>query len=125
LPPGAVRHATSLLLAGALLAGCTIGDTRPALAFAPDRLPDGAVGQGYEQVITVTGNVTPVFLYAVQNGLLPAGLAIEAVPGSDHQGRIVGTPTVAGTATFEVVATCRGTNVSGQTGTKGYALTIR
>jgi hypothetical protein len=73
----------------------------------------------------VSGNVTPVFLYSVQNGLLPAGLAIEPVPGSTHTGRIVGTPSIAGSANFEVVATCRGTNVSGQTGTKAYTLTIR
>jgi hypothetical protein len=119
-------RAAAALIVGALLVGaCTIGDDRPALTFAPDRLPDGTAGQRYEQVITVTGNVTPVFLYSVRTGLLPSGLKIEPVPGSNNMGRIVGTPSVAGSASFEVVATCRGTNVSGQTGTKAYTLTIR
>jgi hypothetical protein len=38
-----------------LLAAC-----RPALSFAPDRLPDATVGQPYHATIEVSGGETPV-----------------------------------------------------------------
>ena len=64
-------------------------------------------------------------MYSVQNGLLPAGLAIERVAGSNNAGRIFGTPLTAGSSQFEVFVACFGTNVSGQTGTKAYTLVVR
>jgi hypothetical protein len=109
-----------------LAAGCTqVEDKRPALTFSTATLADARVGQPYDQRIEIAGNVTPVFLYAVQNGLLPTGLKIERVAGSDNAGHIFGTPLTAGTSNFEVYVACFGTNVSGQSGVRAYSITVR
>ena len=114
--------AAAVVLLAVLLAGCS--PERATLSFSPGSLPDAKVGQRYEQEIHIRGNETPVIQYSVQNGLLPQGLSIERVPGSDNTGRIVGIPLVAGVSDFEVFVICVGTNVSGQTGTQAYRLTI-
>ena len=114
------------ILAFALAAGgCDLLYQDPPLTFTPDALVDAHVGQPYDQDIVIAANVTPAYLFSVQNGLLPAGLAIEKVAGSTTTGHIFGTPLTAGTSTFEVSVACFGTNRSGQTGTKAYTLTVR
>src|SRR5262249_14834960 len=85
---------------------------------------DGRVGQAYDETITVGNNQTPVLRFSIQNGFLPSGLNIALVSGSSNQGRISGTPLVAGRFSFEVVAQCVGTNVSGQQGSQAYTITV-
>ena len=107
----------------AMVSGCTSGP--PPLAFSPETLSDATVGVAYDATITVSGNVTPVFLFSVDNGSLPPGLEIKLVEGSTSAGHIFGTPQAAGTFTFTVGATCFGTNVNGQTGSRPYTLVVR
>ena len=117
------RRSLVLLLAVTLIVACTPG--RAALTFTPDVLADAHAGQAYEQRIDIGQAATPVGGISIQDGALPAGLSIEKIAGEDAAGRIVGTPTAAGTFTFTVFAWCYGTNVSGQTGTKAYTLVVR
>ena len=123
----ALRRIVLLLLVATLAAGSAAcaPPGRAALRFSPGSLADARVGQPYDQRIEISGNETPVLRFSVQNGVLPAGLRIEKIAGSDNAGRIVGTPLVAGTSSFEVTVTCAGTNVSGQTGTQAYTLAVR
>jgi hypothetical protein len=108
-----------------VIAACSSTPERHALTFSPDALPDGRVGEPYEQRIEIGQNVTPVGGMSAPAEKLPPGLKVEKIEGSANAGRIVGTPTTAGTSTFEVFVWCFGTNVNGQTGTKQYSLTVR
>jgi hypothetical protein len=117
----------TLIGALAVVLAVTIGacQSRPALQFAPDTLPDAGVGAPYEQRIDVSKNVTPVGAFSIQDGALPSGLSIEKLAADNAEGRIVGTPQAAGRFTFTVFVWCYGTNVDGQRGTKQYTLTVR
>jgi hypothetical protein len=114
--------AAALVAAVLVLAACA--PSTPALSFSPRNLNDGRVGQAYDETITVGNNLTPVLRFSIQNGFLPSGLNIALVSGSSNQGRISGTPLVAGRFSFEVVAQCVGTNVSGQQGSQAYTITV-
>jgi hypothetical protein len=78
----------ALLLAGTLLA-CT--KTGPPLVIGPDGLPEGQVGQSYSVTITVTQNQGPVERVWVEQGFLPAGVALLHIPGATHA-EIAGMP---------------------------------
>jgi hypothetical protein len=117
--------AVAILAVVVAIGGCDMLYTDPPLTITPDALADAQVGVPYDQRIDIAGNLTPAYMFSVQNGLLPAGLAIERVAGSTTAGRIFGTPLTAGTSTFEIRVACFGTNRSGQTGTKAYTLTVR
>lgn len=106
-------------------AACNSTPDRPALRFSPDALPDAHVGQPYEQRIDISQNVTPVGGMSAPAEKLPSGLTVEKIEGTANAGRIIGTPTTAGTSALEVFVWCLGTNVNGQTGTKQYSLTVR
>jgi hypothetical protein len=121
----ASRTLASIVALVTVIAACSSTPERPALKFSPDALPDASVGQPYEQRIEVSQNVTPVGGMSAPAEKLPAGLKVEKLEGSANAGRIVGTPTAAGTSKFEVFVWCFGTNVNGQTGTKEYSLTVR
>jgi hypothetical protein len=119
------KRVSALLLCLAMAATAVACDTRPALSFAPDTLPDASVGVPYSAVITVSGNQTPVFQMSADLEL-PAGLAL--VYDTDARGNraeLSGTPTTAGTYQFTVSAWCLGTNVNGQTGSRHYTLVVR
>jgi hypothetical protein len=62
-------------------------------------LPNGVVGNGYNQTITRTGGVA-AFSWAVTSGSLPTGLNLGSGTGA-----ITGTPTVANTFNFTVTVT--------------------
>jgi len=117
------------VVAGAVAAGVLVvsgcgPDSRPALGFVPAQLPAAQVGQPYDVLIRVTHTRTPVDSAALGGGALPAGLTLEKAPGGVGA-RIVGKPTVAGTASFTVSVTCFGTNVTGQSGSQRYTLVVR
>ena len=70
-----------------------------APSITTDTLPDGKVGEAYSQTLTADGT-TPI-RWSVENGngVLPAGLSLNA-----DTGEISGTPTADGTAKFTVKA---------------------
>lgn len=94
-----------------------------ALVFSPDELPGARAGDQYEANITISNNDTPAGGYSITEGELPPGLVLEFVD-AEYSAWIHGTPTQAGTFTFTLSVWCYGTQVSGQTGEKGYTLTV-
>lgn len=61
----------------------------------PGNLPDGIVGRSYSTKLTAS---LEHLVWVVSSGALPAGLTLSA------DGKVTGTPTVAGTYTFGVIA---------------------
>ncbi len=84
----------------------------PAISLAA--LSGGTVGTGYNQTATASGG-TASYSYARTSGSLPAGLALNT-----STGLVSGTPTAAGTYTFQVTAT----DADGCTGSQTYNLTF-
>ena len=85
------------------------------ITFSPDKLPDGKVGTNYRETLTAKlsgSSVSPT--WSLSSGSLPAGLSLNASTGT-----ITGTPTTAGSYTFEVKASFLDT-----TATQLYTLTI-
>ena len=69
--------------------------TPPPLTITASSLPAGTVGVLYSQTLAATGG-SPPYTWQVLVGSLPGGLAIAS------SGNILGTPTTAGTFTFQV-----------------------
>jgi len=115
-----------LLLATALLAGCPSPgpDTSRDLGFSPAELPEGAVGQPYRAVITVSNTDTPVCGMSLSSGALPAGLTIT-FRKDEGKAEIAGMPTAAGRNTFTLGASCFGTQRTGQSGQRTYELVVK
>ncbi|MGI2032706.1 putative Ig domain-containing protein [Rhizobium panacihumi] len=88
----------------------------PTLVLAPAAgpLPDGTVGNAYNQALSASGGTAP-YDFAVTGGSLPTGLVIA--PGSNT---IAGTPGAAGIYNVSITATDAG----GATGTATYSLRI-
>jgi hypothetical protein len=76
-------------------------------------LPNGVYGAAYAQTLQSTGGVAP-YAWSLTNGALPEGLTL------DISGRITGTPTVVGTATFTVQVT----DSARRTASKAFTLSI-
>ena len=72
-------------------------NTAAAPSITTSSLPDGKVGEAYSQTLTATG--TKPITWSIENGDLPAGLSLNK-----DTGKINGTPTAAGTASFTVKA---------------------
>jgi hypothetical protein len=68
----------------------------PNILITPNFLPNGLVSTPYSQSLTATGGV-PAYKWSLQNGTLPSGLSFT-------NGVLSGTPTLAGTWTFAVMA---------------------
>ena len=102
----AVAGGTAVITAtthdGFFTASCTVTVNAPDAppTITTDTLPDGKVGAVYRHTLTADGT-TPI-RWSVENGngVLPAGLSLNA-----DTGEISGTPTTAGTSTFTVKAT--------------------
>jgi hypothetical protein len=94
-----------VLLAAALLTTSCGLLTQPADAQGmnnlklPATIPAGTVDQSYNAVLAVGGGSTP-YHFSVSSGTLPAGVSLNPTTGT-----LSGTPTTAGTYSFEVMVT--------------------
>ncbi|TAM83795.1 MAG: hypothetical protein EPN47_03010 [Acidobacteria bacterium] len=88
----------------------------PPLTITTTSLADGTVNVAYSATVETAYATLPV-IWSVSSGALPAGLALN--PGS---GNISGTPTVAETAKFTVMATDSST--PSQTATQSLGITV-
>jgi hypothetical protein len=79
-----------------------------------DQLRDGTVGVGYETGLFASGGVQP-YQWSLVAGTLPPGLSVQASPG-----RVLGTPTTAGTFTFTV----RVNDSSGRSASQQFTIRI-
>ena len=73
-------------------------NTAAAPSITTSSLPDGKVGEAYSQTLTANGT-TPI-KWSISGSALPEGLTLD-----ETTGKISGTPTAAGTASFTVKAT--------------------
>ena len=85
----------------------------PTITVNPATLPNGILGQPYNQTITATGGNAP-HTFAVTLGALPNGLTLAA------GGALTGVPIVSGTFNFTVTAT----DASNCPGARVYTLDI-
>lgn len=115
----------------AVIALLAVGCPRHA-SLAPSDLPDGIVGAPYEVTFTLRGQSSPVSRFAVGEGSLPDGLALQPVPDDDKPGihpgeplRITGVPTRAGTFEFTLLVRTFGTQKHGLSIDQAYTLTIQ
>lgn len=93
----------------------TINDAPPVLSITtPSPLPNGTVGQVYNQAVEASGGTRPL-TWNVISGTLPQNLMLNQTTGV-----ISGTPTAAGPSTF----TIRVADIGGQTSTHNYSLLI-
>jgi hypothetical protein len=79
-----------------------------------DQLPDGTVGVSYATGLFAGGGVQP-YRWSLVAGTLPPGLSLQASPG-----RVLGTPTTAGTYTV----TLRVDDSSGRSATQQFSIRI-
>jgi hypothetical protein len=79
-------------------AAYVFGISSCALILLPDSLPNGAIGNGYQQFLLVSGGAGP-FQFALIGGALPPSLLLSA------NGKLAGTLTALGTYTFTIRAT--------------------
>ena len=93
------------------------------LKIEPDTLPNAQTGVEYEVEILISDNVTPLNSVFISDGILPAGLELIFVEG-ENGAKISGTPQEAGTFTFKIFVSCKGTMVSGQTLEKEYQIVV-
>ncbi len=93
----------------------TITAAPVVLAVTTTSVANGAVGSAYSQTLTATGGTTP-YTWAVATGTLPAGLSLSAA------GVISGTPSAAGSFTFNVSVTDSASPAA--TAAKAVALTV-
>ena len=121
------RHWLALAIGAVLslsLAGC---DRRPSFTIGPDQLPGATVGQAYDVPIVGTypngGNATPLSL-TLDSGALPPGLTLRHTYEGPYAA-ILGTPTTAGTYTFELRAGSEGCTMAGcPYGMREYTLVV-
>jgi hypothetical protein len=85
----------------------------PAPSIAPDSLPNAITGVAYSSSISATGGIHP-YVWSVVGGSLPRGLNLNSA------GKISGTPSAAGAATFTVKVT----DATNNSATAQFALMI-
>src|SRR5262249_31685061 len=72
------------------------------LQISTGSLPASGAGASYSQTLGASGGPPP-YTWAVESGSLPAGLALDGATGA-----ISGTPTAAGSSTFGILLTDKG-----------------
>ncbi|HUP83996.1 MAG TPA: putative Ig domain-containing protein [Candidatus Limnocylindria bacterium] len=90
------------LIMSMVLVGGLVGCTQASFNVQPETLPNAAVGQPYEVLITATypeGGVVDSKSLSTE-GSFPPGLSLRSTKPSDRTAAIFGTPTVAGTYAF-------------------------
>ena len=92
----------------------TVDPAAPLTFNSPSQLTTGTVGQSYFANLFAAGGVPP-YRWTRVAGTLPPGLSLQASPG-----RVLGTPTTAGTFTF----TLRVDDSGGQSTTGQFSITI-
>ncbi len=80
----------------AVQANYTITIQPPAPVITQTSLPQGAVGQAYQQTFSATGGSGSGFTYSLVTGVLPPGISLAP------NGSLAGNPTQAGNFTFTV-----------------------
>ena len=90
----------AVLVVGASAEGSTPSLRVPdcAVTVDPPTLPNGTVGSVYNQTFTGSGGIAP-YTFAVTLGSLPPGLTLSSA------GVLSGTPTLAGSYDFDIIAT--------------------
>lgn len=91
---------------------CTTGC--PTITVNPPTLPNGIIGNPYNQTITATGGSAP-YTFTVSSGSLPTGLTLDP-----NTGVLSGTTTTGGTFNFNITATDSTTC----TGVRSYSVTV-
>ncbi len=95
----------------------TITVSAPTIVLPNVSLAAGTVGTAYNQTLTASGGTSP-YTFSV-SGTLPAGLTLSS------GGVLSGTPTVAGSYSFQIVATDSSTGPSAPfSGSRGYTLNV-
>jgi len=84
----------------------------PVITITPLALPDGLTGVPYSQNLDATGG-SGRYTFSIIANSLPPGLALAAASGA-----ITGTPTTAGTYSFQI----RATDSNGCSGARGYTI---
>src|SRR5712691_10388908 len=84
----------------------------PTITPGPASLPDATLNKSYSQLLNVTGGTSP-YTFTLTSGSLPTGMRIFG-------DRLIGTPTVAGSFSFQITAT----DFNGCTGTSSYNLKV-
>lgn len=87
--------------------------TCPVITISPSSLPDGNIGQFYDQSLTATNGTAP-YKFTKSSGSLPPGLFLSDV------GVLSGVPTTSGSFTFSVTVT----DFFGCTSTATYTFAI-
>jgi uncharacterized protein YhjY with autotransporter beta-barrel domain len=95
----------------------TIDVTPPTLALDTTNPASGVGGSGYTHALIATGGASP-YTFQLVGGALPSGLSL----GTD--GRITGTPTVAGSFTLTVQVTDSSTGIGPFTAQQQYTLQV-
>jgi len=85
----------------------------PTISVGPALAPLASAGTAYGAQFTASGGIAP-YSFAVTNGALPAGVALQA------DGSTIGAPTASGTFSFTITTT----DANGQTGARAYTLTV-
>ncbi len=108
---------TSITATQGSVSGNTTLTVQPAtLVVTTTSLPSGTLGQPYTASLAASGGTPPFGWTLINNTALPPGLALSS------GGQITGTPTVAGTSTFNVQITDSGT--PGQTAAQTLSITV-
>ncbi|HJR72113.1 MAG TPA: autotransporter domain-containing protein, partial [Luteimonas sp.] len=117
-PPGqicTVNPSTGTIL-GADVQNIALNCETVAVTIAPTALPDPVYNTAYSQSLSASsanGGTAP-YTFSLASGALPSGLALSSA------GALSGTPTTAGSNTFEVQAT----SSNGFSGSRSYTVTV-
>jgi len=123
LAVAAIVPACSLLNSGSQELPTRLPPESRGLIFSPVELPTALVGKPYEVRIDIGNVETFAGLFEIQEGSLPAGLALERVK-SENAVIITGVPAVEGQFPFVLFVQCMGTNDPGQEGRMKYAIVV-